>query len=124
MSTTSAGFNKGSAGPLLYIKLAVFLCSEKKKKMTREHRGGKLRPRAQFLDKQNELSQSRGVRLPCVCLLPHTQHHFFFVERRIVVIIFVLFSGIFGEISVEVLWCKYRVKSVTKSFQTYLVGVF
>ena len=103
VSTTSAGFNKGSAGPLLYIKLAVFLCSEKKKKMTREHRGGKLRPRAQFLDKQNELSQSRGVRLPCVCLLPNAHSTILFCRAGNCRHNCVLFPGVFGEISVEVL---------------------
>ena len=122
MSTTSAGFNKGSAGPLLYIKLAVFLCSEKKKKMTREHRGGKLRPRAQFLDKQNELSQSRGVRLPCVlcacCLLPNAHSTILFCTAENCRKSRVLFPGIFGEISVEVVSCKYRVKSMTRWFQT------
>ena len=102
MSTTSAGFNKGSAGPLLYIKLAVFLCSEKKKKMTREHRGGKLRPRAQFLDKQNELSHSRGVRLPCVCLLPYTHSTIFFCRAENCRYNFVLFPGIFREMLVPV----------------------
>jgi hypothetical protein len=59
--------------------------------MTREHDGGKLHPRVYFHDKQNELSQSREVRLSCVRALPSTHTHtqnYFLVEFRIDLVVF------------------------------------